>query len=124
MAGASKHIDISRFSKRISYLLDFSEIAIIPYPHLNSLGFVGMGHKSEYLIWRESQGFFTALNKKGNLLTWSLGTGKLILTERQKFKRTFKTSYSIYRASAEDTTYLKDEYNFDDRSLALLVGET
>lgn len=54
MAGASKYIDISRFSKRISYLQDFNEISMIPYPHLNTIGFVGVGHKSEYLIWRES----------------------------------------------------------------------
>ena len=40
-----------------------------------------MGHKSEYLIWREKNGFFTALDGQGDLLTWSLVTGKLLYRE-------------------------------------------
>ena len=42
-----------------------------------------MGHKSEYLIWREKNGFFTALDYHGKLCTWSLATGKLLYSELQ-----------------------------------------
>jgi len=40
-----------------------------------------MGQKHEYLMWREKNGFFTALDKKGKLLTWSLISGKLLYNE-------------------------------------------
>lgn len=57
---------------------------MIPFPHLNVINCVGMGQKSEYLIWREKNGFFTALDRKSNLLTWSLASGKLLYSEEQK----------------------------------------
>lgn len=55
---------------------------MIPFPHLNSYGLVGISHKKDYVLWRETKGYFTALNRYGNLLTWSLGTGKLFLSEK------------------------------------------
>ena len=39
-----------------------------------------MLNKHEYLIWREKNGFFTALDKKGDLNVWSILTGKLLYT--------------------------------------------
>ena len=42
---------------------------------------VGMGAKNEYLVWRQKNGFFTALDKQGELLTWSLLSGKLLYAE-------------------------------------------
>jgi len=33
-------------------------------------------------VWREKNGFFTALDKVGDLVTWSLLTGKLLYTVR------------------------------------------
>jgi hypothetical protein len=37
-----------------------------------------MGDKKDYLIWRESDGFFTALHNSGQLRIWSIGSGKFI----------------------------------------------
>lgn len=37
-----------------------------------------MGDKKDYLIWRESDGFFTALHSSGQLRIWSIGSGKFI----------------------------------------------
>jgi len=48
---------------RISFVENFSAIQLLPLIHLNSINFVGMKKKSEYLIWREKNGFFTALDK-------------------------------------------------------------
>lgn len=42
-----------------------------------------MGAKHEYASWRQKDGFFTALNRRGNLLTWSLLNGKLMYNEKQ-----------------------------------------
>ena len=76
-------IDNSKFSDRFSFIQNFDSIAVIPFPHLNLINFVGMGQKNEYLIWREKNGFFTALDQKSNLLTWSMASGKLLYSEEQ-----------------------------------------
>ena len=81
LAGASKLIDNSRFSDRFSFLADFNHILVIPFPHMNLLNFVGMGQKQEYLMWRQKDAFFTALDKRGTLLTWSLVSGQLLYTD-------------------------------------------
>ena len=84
IGGVSNLFDNSKFSERFSFIQNFDSIAVIPFPHLNVINCVGMGQKSEYLIWREKNGFFTALDRKSNLLTWSLASGKLLYSEEQK----------------------------------------
>ena len=84
IGGVSNLIDNSLFTDRFSFIQNFDSIAVIPFPHLNLINCVGMGQKNEYLVWREKNGFFTALDKKSNLLTWSLASGKLLYSEEQK----------------------------------------
>ena len=74
-------IDSSQFSDRISFIKDYDSIGVVPFPHLNRINCIGMGHKEEYLIWREKNGFFTALDRRGNLITWSILSGKLLYSE-------------------------------------------
>lgn len=49
---------------------------MIPIPHRNTINFIGIGPKDDYLIWRHSGGTFTALSKNGKLNIWSVATGK------------------------------------------------
>lgn len=52
----------SKFGNRFSFLNSYDELVVIPFPHVNLVECVGMGQKSEYMIWREKNGFFTALD--------------------------------------------------------------
>ena len=81
VGGHCSLLDDSKFGDRISLIQSYDNIIMIPLPHLNLLNCVGMGHKSEYLIWREKDGFFTALDKRSYLRTWSLITGKMLYRE-------------------------------------------
>lgn len=93
------------------------EVAIMPIPHWNSMSFVGMGSKNQYLIWKDSlDGFFTALRNNGELITWSSVTGKLLWEEQQEgeFAKENLRGYKVYRSDAEDTTYLGNYYNYND----------
>ena len=74
-------MDKSKFSDRISFVQNYDKIAVIPYAHINLINCVGMANKHEYVIWREKNGFFTALDKHGNLQTWSLISGKYLYNE-------------------------------------------
>ena len=81
VGGVSNEICVSKFNNRIAFIQNFDHIAVVPFPHLNLMNCEGMGEKHEYLIWRENNGFFTALDRRNNLLTWSLTTGKLLYSE-------------------------------------------
>ena len=78
------------------------------------------------MIWREKNGFFTALDRKGKLLTWSTINGKLLYNEscpgagsEEKMK-----NYQVYRTDKDDVTYTQNFYNHKDCSLSLLRSST
>ena len=81
-----------------------------------------MQDKSDYLIWREKDGFFTALDKGGSLVTWSLMTGKLLYIEHQKADACDQkiADYEVYRADKNDITYTQGFYNQVHSSVQLL----
>jgi len=41
-----------------------------------------MRPKKHYLIWRQKNGFFCALDNKGTLSTWSMATGDLLYQQQ------------------------------------------
>ena len=83
IGGVCSFVDNSKFSDRFSFIKDYNTISVIPFPHLNLINCIGMGQKHEYSIWREKNGFFTALDSHGTLNTWALSTGKYLYGEQQ-----------------------------------------
>jgi len=88
---------------RISLVENFSAIELLPLIHRNSINFVGMNEKSKYLIWREKNGFFTALDDVGELHTWSVLTGAHLFDKKidEKLREALK-GFIIYKSSKED----------------------
>ena len=84
-----------------------------------------MGQKDDYLIWREKNGFFSALDRNSNLKTWSLITGKLLYSEEQKLDGSEQNmkGYEVYRSAIDDITYTQNFYNEKTHSLALLKSK-
>lgn len=78
------------------------------------------------MIWREKNGFFTALDRKGKLLTWSMLNGKLLYNENQDKDGAAEKmkNYQVYRTDKTDITYTRDFYNGKDCSLSLLRSKT
>ena len=64
LVGANDFIDFDFGMQTISYIKDYSTIRIMPLPHRNTIKFFGMGNKTDYLIWRQQDGTFSALDKK------------------------------------------------------------
>ena len=83
-----------------------------------------MRQKHDYLIWREKNGFFSALDRKGSLHTWSMVTGKLLYSERQKENEAASGSsldaYDVYKSDDRDISYTQNNYCLEDCSLTLL----
>lgn len=75
MAGATKIIECNYKKQIITIFDNFHDIIMLSFPQTNVHKLHGMKKKKNYLIWREKNDFFTALNIKGTLCTWSLATG-------------------------------------------------
>ena len=127
IGGVCNQIDINRYSNRLSFVMDYNKLAVIPFPHLNLINCVGMSSKHQYMIWREKAGFFTALDCHNKLLTWSLLTGKLLYSEDQSENKDANSEvmekYEVYRSDETDINYTQNFYDMEEYSLTLLKSK-
>ena len=125
IGGQCSIVNKDKFGNRFAFLHSYDYLNVIPFPHVNLIECVGMGQKSEYLIWREKNGFFTALDKISHLSTWSLVTGKLLYQEKQQrdASEEHMQFYEVYRADDKDMTYTQGTYNYDEFALTLLKSQ-
>ena len=121
-AGLCNLVEYNLFNERLAYIEDYDWIIVIPIPHLNAVNCIGMENKHEHLIWREKKGFFTALDRRGILKTWSTLSGKLLYEMVQKKDASMKEmeNYEVFRGNARDIAYTRNFYNLEDCSLNLL----
>jgi len=106
---------------------------MIPLPHRNTIKFFGMGKKKDYLLWHQSHGTFTALNKKFEVQMWSTVTGKILQSqeadpneETKKEERELRLTtrqYSVYQAGSNDQTYMREWNRTDARSFSLVISD-
>ena len=114
--GLNTGMDYSVFTERISFLQDFNQVVMMPLQHRNTINFLGMGQKQDYLIWREDAGFFVALSKQRKIHTWSVATGKHI--DKVELDPAIKVEgYEIYRAGPEDKCFVSNFYNRKDYTI-------
>jgi len=105
VVGVNRHIDFCNSSFRIAFLKDFDTIEMVPVPHRNTINFLGMQSKRNYLIWRENFGVLTALDKNGVLQSWVITTGKTKKPEVTQTNIDFK-NYELYQCNLSDDTYM------------------
>lgn len=117
--GVNRYIDFCNSSYRIAFLKDFDYIQMVPVPHRNTINFLGMQPKSSYLIWRESQGVFTALDKKGTIRAWVVGTGKTTRCNVTASSIDLK-GYALYECNKNDDTYKHNWQQHPERTITLL----
>ena len=124
LAGEGTLIQYNSNKARLSFMEDYNTIVVIPVPQLNVVNFGGMKNKHDYVIWREKNGFFTALDREGELNTWSLLTGNLLYTltheENDDASEQNISPYQVYRSADDDITYTRDAYKLDHHSICLL----
>jgi hypothetical protein len=102
ISGVNNHFDYSATLERISFVENFSRIQMQPFSHRNTINFLGMLPKNQYLIWREKNGFFTALQNTGELHTWSMLTGSHLFESPDKKLGENLKGFSVYSSSEKD----------------------
>ena len=119
--GVNTNLDLSSYNQKLSFLKSYSAVSIFPVIHRNTMSFLGMGSKTEYLIWRESNGFFTALSRKGFLTTWSIATGHILysIPVDDNLVEICKT-HVVYQANKNDYSHLMGFNQHPGESISLL----
>ena len=70
-------LDYYKDDQRLAYISSYDVIRIVPLLHRSTVGFIGMRPRKEYLSFRKFKSKLMALDKKGNITTWSVLTGKI-----------------------------------------------
>lgn len=63
---------------RLSFLKSFDMLSIVPALHRNTIAFIGMAARKDYLATKVIKDKFIALDRKNHLFCWSVVTGKLL----------------------------------------------
>lgn len=120
VVGANDLIDFCPISQRISFMLSFSTVRLMPLPHRPLVQFLGMKKKSEYLIWREKNGFFAAMDKDSVIYLWSMPGGDLIDTKAVNLET---QDYEIFQSAKDDDNYKRNYQDRIDRTVQLLKSK-
>ena len=127
--GNNTVLQFSNYSYRLLFVKNHSLALIYPQVHRNIINLYGVSHKNDYLIWREKGGFFTAMDRRGLVQTWSLATGHLlynltdtIYSKLDQHQLAKFEEYDVYYAAKEDESYHRDNFNSEDFSVSLIVA--
>ena len=122
LVGTNIDLSFSNFAQKMVFMKTMQRAMVLPYVHRNTVNLNGVSQKSDYLIWREKGGFFTAMNKEGVVQTWSLATGnKLYNVTLPSFSHIFR-DFNIYCANSDDKSYHSSYFNFKHSSLSLVMS--
>ena len=78
IVGANDQSEYCLETQRLTFLTNLDSVHLINFPHLNTVALLDMRTKRDYIIWREKNGFFCAVDKDGISYTWSMVTGSLL----------------------------------------------
>jgi hypothetical protein len=80
--GISGVIDWNQEYSRLSFLKSFDSLNIVPALHRNTIAFIGMANRKDYLATKVIKDKFVALDYKNYIYSWSVVTGKLLTVNR------------------------------------------
>ena len=75
--GCQGLIDFSHQNQRLVYQSSYNAIEVVPVLHRNTIAFVGMSEREDYLATKVIDDRFLALDKRNFLTSWDIVTGKL-----------------------------------------------
>jgi hypothetical protein len=80
--GISGMIDWNQDYSRLSFLQSFDSLNIVPALHRNTIAFIGMANRKDYLATKIINDRFVALDYKNYIYCWSIVSGKLLTVNR------------------------------------------
>lgn len=117
IVGANELFDCSLEQNRILFFQNLTRIRLMSMPHRSSVKFMGMRKKHHYLIWRDKNGFFSALDANGQFSTWSMVTGDVIFQQNMTDVTKKVKNYEIFRDNENDETWVAGYQNHENHTL-------
>ena len=95
------------------FLSSYDNIEVVPVLHRNTVAFIGMEKRSNYLAARVIDDKFVTLDKKNHLRTWGVLTGKIRMEWNLSANKTGQdySEYEIYKCNEDNFTYCREWYN-------------
>eukprot|EP00347_Sterkiella_histriomuscorum_P017370 403349643 len=111
--GCQGLIDFSHSNQRLVFLSSYDNIEVVPVLHRNTVAFIGMEKRSNYLAARVIEDKFVTLDKKNHLRTWGVLTGKIRMEWNLSANKTGQdySEYEIYKCNEDNSTYCREWYN-------------
>lgn len=109
IVGKSTLFDYYRDDERFAYLESFERFKIVPLLHRNTINFIGMQKRDNYVGFKKDLDILIALDKHNRLTTWSACTGKV----KSQFKLkvpVIDPSFRVFSIDEFDITYKADFY--------------
>ena len=97
--------------QRISLIQDYFKILVIPTLHLSTISFFGMDARERYLVWRETEDLFSALDSRLTLTTWRKTTGKPVPSLGATLEKgSDLQGYEPFKSQPNDQSYLRNYF--------------
>ena len=110
--------------QRISLIQDYFKILVIPTLHLSTISFFGMDAREQYLVWKETEDLFSALDSRLTLTTWKKTTGKPVPSLGAKLEKSAGLEgYAPFKSQPNDQSYLRNYFG-NQQLLLKRVAET
>jgi hypothetical protein len=91
--GYNDCLDWNQNYSRFSFLKSLECLNIVPALHRNTIAFIGMGKRDQYLATKVIKDRFLAIDVSNDIFCWSTVSGKLLSVHRLPARQ----DYSNYR---------------------------
>ena len=78
LVGANRFLEFSESNKRLVFLGEYGSIRSLPILHYNTMNFDHMRSRDYYLMFRQIDDKFIALDRQNKLVTWDMLNGELL----------------------------------------------
>jgi len=86
MGGVNSEIQVNASWDRFAYIRHYDIIELLPVPHTNLVEFIGIPAPNQILFVREERGTFSIFTIFGELMSWSLLTGKEVIDKKNSLQ--------------------------------------
>ena len=111
--GCQGQIDFSLSNQRLVFLSSFDAIEVVPILHRNTIAFIGMKKRNNYLAARQIDDKFICLDKRNHMTTWGVLTGKIRMEWHLKHNNTGQdySGFEVYKTNDDYFAYNREWFN-------------
>lgn len=92
LVGKSSSLSYCSSNARLGFIRNYHHLSMLPIVHRNTIRFLGMKARQNYLIFREHGNFLSGYSRSGELTTWCKKSGQIVGHNIDNFKPNLELS--------------------------------